>query len=32
MGEVEMLDVELVQAVTTDPYNNATLRDPWSNI
>ena len=31
MGEVEVLELELQQAVPTDPYNSAESDDPWSN-
>jgi len=32
MGEVEVLELEPVQEVSTDPYNSAdTAPDPWSN-
>ena len=30
MGEVEVLDLEVVQIDNTDPYNSAKVRDPWS--
>ena len=31
MGEVEVFDVELVQAESPAPYNSGNRRDPWSN-
>ena len=30
MGEVEVLDLELVQPESYDPYNSADPGDPWS--
>lgn len=32
MGEVEVLKLEHVKVVSTDPYNTADPGDPWSNI
>ena len=32
MGEVEPLELELEQAVNTDPYNSADARRPWSRL
>ncbi len=32
MGEVEAIELESVQPVHTDPYNRASLGDPWSGI
>ena len=29
MGEVEVLELELVEAVNTDPYNSADDAHPW---
>ncbi len=29
MGEVEVLELELVEAVNTDPYNSANDTNPW---
>lgn len=30
MGEIEVLELEPVQVVTTDPYNTAVVSDPWT--
>ena len=30
MGEVEVLDLDLLQPENFDPYNSADVRDPWS--
>lgn len=30
MGEIEVLDLELVEAANTDPYNSVESTDPWS--
>lgn len=30
MGDIEVIDLEAVQVVNTDPYNSAKASDPWS--
>ena len=30
MGEVDVLDLDLVQPENCDPYNSAGVSDPWS--
>jgi len=30
MGDIEIIELEAVQVVNTDPYNSATTSDPWS--
>lgn len=32
MGEIEVLELEPVADVNTDPYNSADVSDPWSKI
>lgn len=32
MGEVEVIKLEPVQTVNTDPYNNVNVVEIWSNI
>jgi len=30
MGDIEVVELEAVQVVNTDPYNSAKDSDPWS--
>lgn len=30
MGEIEVLELEPVKMVNTDPYNSAIVSDPWT--
>lgn len=30
MGEIEVIELEPVKVVNTDPYNTAIVSDPWS--
>ena len=32
MGDIEVVNLELVQTTGSDPYNTVETRDPWSGV